>query len=178
VRANICNWSKSLHEITDKYKTRLQGKNTTAYLSGGVVTKKHCNIKPGISYIKRFTAVIYEGKAFSPVKPYQPNQLFASKPTLPERFSPLGRPLVLPTNIRLDWKGLPGMKTLAYYGRKKFHNIDLRRGLRAANLSQPFHHKHWLFWLDDVTAGWRSNHLPKVPPNIWNDEEHGVRQID
>jgi hypothetical protein len=39
------------------------------------------------------------------------------------------RLLALPTNIRLDWKGLPGTNTLAYYKkiityvRKKFYNI-------------------------------------------------------
>ncbi len=27
----------------------------------------------------------------------------------------LGRLLALPTNIRLDWKVLPGIKTIAYY---------------------------------------------------------------
>ncbi len=27
----------------------------------------------------------------------------------------LGQTLVLPTNIRLGWKGLPGINTLAYY---------------------------------------------------------------
>jgi hypothetical protein len=26
-----------------------------------------------------------------------------------------GRPLALPSNIRLSWKGLPGTNTLAYY---------------------------------------------------------------
>jgi len=36
----------------------------------------------------------------------------------------LGRPLTLPANIRLGWKGLPGTNTLAYnenlnYDRKK-----------------------------------------------------------
>ena len=27
----------------------------------------------------------------------------------------LGKLLVLPANVRLDWKGLPGKNTLAYY---------------------------------------------------------------
>ncbi len=28
-----------------------------------------------------------------------------------------------PTNVRLDWKGLPGTNALAYYDCKKFYNI-------------------------------------------------------
>jgi hypothetical protein len=41
---------------------------------------------------------------------------------------PLCGRLTLPTNIRLDWKGLSGTITLAYqkivnYGRKKFYSI-------------------------------------------------------
>jgi hypothetical protein len=28
----------------------------------------------------------------------------------------VGRPLALPTNVRLGWKGLPRINTLAYYG--------------------------------------------------------------
>ncbi len=43
--------------------------------------------------------------------------------------SSIGQAPVLPTNIRLSWKGLPGTNTLSYYehsrkfGRKKFYNI-------------------------------------------------------
>jgi hypothetical protein len=33
----------------------------------------------------------------------------------PFSCSTLGQALVLPTNIRLGWKGLPGTSTLAYY---------------------------------------------------------------
>ncbi len=47
----------------------------------------------------------------------------------------------LPTNIRLDWNGLPGTDTLAYYEHsciteeKKFYNIGTRSEYRNPGLS-------------------------------------------
>ncbi len=35
----------------------------------------------------------------------------------------LGRIVVLPTNIRLDWKGLPGTNTLAHYENSKILTV-------------------------------------------------------
>jgi hypothetical protein len=57
---------------------------------------------------------------FIPVKPFQPSLMFAGKagayPSEALYDAPLqGRPLVLLINIRLGWKSLPGMNTLAYY---------------------------------------------------------------
>ncbi len=58
---------------------------------------------------------------FARGKPFQPSLLFASKAkayTSPNHLkgAPLyGRLLALPTNIRLDWKGLTGTNTIAYY---------------------------------------------------------------
>ncbi len=60
---------------------------------------------------------------FVPGKPLHPSLMFAGKlePTQVTRVKQLsgapleGRPLALPTNIRLGWRDLPGTKTLAYY---------------------------------------------------------------
>jgi hypothetical protein len=35
-----------------------------------------------------------------------------------------GRPLALPTNIRLGWKGLPRTKTLVYYENSKITAVN------------------------------------------------------
>jgi hypothetical protein len=51
------------------------------------------SLSSGANPVNLFTAVIYE---------------FSGAPFL-------GRPLALPTNIRLGWKVLPGANTLAYY---------------------------------------------------------------
>jgi hypothetical protein len=39
------------------------------------------------------------------------------------KIASLRQTLMLPTNISLGWKGLPGTNILAYYERKKFDNI-------------------------------------------------------
>jgi len=50
-------------------------------------------------------------------KAFQDSTVFAGKAGAhPGEGAPLlGRLLVFPTNNRLDWKGLPGTNTLAYY---------------------------------------------------------------
>ncbi len=49
-----------------------------------------------------------------------------------QEVASLGKSPALPTNIRLDWRGLAGTNTLAYYeksvnyGSKRFYSIGLR----------------------------------------------------
>jgi hypothetical protein len=49
-----------------------------------------------------------------PGKAFQPSIMFAGKARVAWVTS-LGSAVALLTNIRLDWKGLPGTNTLAYY---------------------------------------------------------------
>jgi hypothetical protein len=95
-----------------------------------LVNKKHEKLVLYLPYlgplgactIKVFTAVIYgfsrKARVFVPGKPLQPCLMFVVKAgaylrEAPFRWSTLGRPLALPTNIRLGWRGLPGTNTLA-----------------------------------------------------------------
>jgi hypothetical protein len=56
---------------------------------------------------------------FVPGKPFMQGPMFLGKAI---SGAPLwDRPLALPTNNRLGWKGLPGLNALAYYGRNKFY---------------------------------------------------------
>ncbi len=78
----------------------------------------------GANPIKLFTAVIYDfslqARVFVPGKPFQSSLMFAGKAGVTRvkllSGAPLfGRLLALPANIRLGWKCLPGINTLAYY---------------------------------------------------------------
>ncbi len=64
---------------------------------------------------------------FVPGKPFQPSLMFAGKarayPSEAASGAPLyGRPLALPTNIRLGGRGLPGTNTVNY-SREKYYTI-------------------------------------------------------
>ncbi len=51
-----------------------------------------------------------------PGKSFQPSLMFAGKTRAYLSGAPLyGKPLPLPTNINIGWKGLPGTKALAHY---------------------------------------------------------------
>jgi hypothetical protein len=54
----------------------------------------------------------------------------------------LGKLLVLPANIRLDWKAFAGANTLAYLAllsaTKKLYNIDTRCHLKHSEFQQTF----------------------------------------
>jgi hypothetical protein len=66
----------------------------------------------GACTIKLIMAVIYGFSSYARVfvhgKPFQSSQMFSGAPLY-------GRPLALPTKIRLGWKSLPGTNTLVYY---------------------------------------------------------------
>jgi hypothetical protein len=83
---------------------------------------KKSNIRPWVNVIKHFTSVIYKCskyvRASVPGEPFQPSLMFAGearsllKSGATERYS-LGEALAFLANISLDWKGLPGIYTLA-----------------------------------------------------------------
>ncbi len=76
---------------------------------------------------------------FVPDKPFQLRVMF--EPTQKISGAPLlGRLIALPTNISLDWEGLQGTSTLAYYDNsqvkdKKFDNIG--PGVNVKNFLRP-----------------------------------------
>ena len=77
-------------------------------------------LRPGPDVVKLFLSLIYECRVFVPVKPFQLSLMFVGKtgacPIEEPSDAPLyGRLLTMPTNNRLDWDGLPGTDTLAYY---------------------------------------------------------------
>jgi len=77
----------------------------------------HCATTPGgVTEALFVTWSTYQTRFFWNKRPSLFTSLFNSEPTQVKHLSsaPLkGRPLSLPANIRLDWKGLPGTNTLA-----------------------------------------------------------------
>jgi hypothetical protein len=97
----------------------LPGTNTLAFYNAAAITafKKFYSTSSWCLHYKTFYG---RNLRIFPDKPFQSSLMFAGKtePTQVKHLSnaPLqGSLLASPQNIRLDWKGLPGTNTIAFY---------------------------------------------------------------